>query len=57
MANLPEQIRKQVEAAQSLVDTQYGTGKPADVVVGQSPKAGEQVPAGSSVVIFVSSGK
>ena len=30
MANLPEQIRKQIEAAQSLVDTQYGTGKPAD---------------------------
>jgi len=34
-----------------------GTGKPADTVVGQSPKAGEQVAAGSSVVVFVSSGK
>jgi hypothetical protein len=28
MANLPEQIRKQIDAAQSLVDTQYGK-KPA----------------------------
>jgi beta-lactam-binding protein with PASTA domain len=33
------------------------TGKPADSVVGQSPKAGEQVASGGSVVIFVSSGK
>ena len=33
-----------------------GTGKPADIVAGQSPAAGEQVAAGSSVVIFVSSG-
>jgi beta-lactam-binding protein with PASTA domain len=34
-----------------------GTGKPADSVVSQSPKAGEQVANGSSVVVFVSSGK
>ncbi|HEY5539927.1 MAG TPA: PASTA domain-containing protein [Coriobacteriia bacterium] len=34
-----------------------GTGQPADTVVGQSPKAGEQVAPGSSVVVFVSSGK
>jgi beta-lactam-binding protein with PASTA domain len=34
-----------------------GTGKPADTIAGQSPKAGEAVAAGSSVVIFVSSGK
>lgn len=30
MANIPEQIRKQIEAAQSLVDAQYGSGKSAE---------------------------
>ena len=34
-----------------------GTGKPADQVVDQSPKAGDKAEAKSSVVIFVSSGK
>lgn len=33
------------------------TGKPAEQVVGQSPAAGAQVAAGSTVVVFVSSGK
>jgi len=34
-----------------------GTGQTADAVVGQLPKAGEQVAPGGSVVVFVSSGK
>lgn len=33
------------------------TGQPAGTVVGQSPKAGEQVTANGTVVLFVSSGK
>jgi hypothetical protein len=44
MANLPEQLRKQVEAAQSLVDSHYGVKKPeaadvTDVVPKPAPEA------------------
>lgn len=47
MANLPEQIQKQIEAAQSLVDAQYGKGKPEptdkDVTDVEPKPAGEVV--------------
>jgi hypothetical protein len=46
MANIPEQIRKQIEAAQSMVNTQYGK-KPADSSVTDveiKPAAGAVAP-------------
>ena len=46
MANIPEQVRKQIEAAQSLVDTQYGK-KPAaaEDVTDVTPKPAAEVVA------------
>lgn len=42
---------------ESLPVSVNGTGKPQNEVVAQTPSADEQVPAGSSVVIFYSSGQ
>ena len=45
MANIPEQVRKQIEAAQSLVDSQYGK-KPADAdVTDVDPKPAAEIVA------------
>ena len=45
MANLPEQIQKQIDAAQSLVDAQYGKPKPAATTSDQEVTDVEQKPA------------
>jgi hypothetical protein len=45
MANIPEQIRKQIEAAQSLVDTQYGKKPTAENVTDVEPKPAAEVVA------------
>ena len=45
MANIPEQIRKQIEAAQSLVDTQYGRKPVGSEVTDVEPKPAAEVVA------------
>jgi hypothetical protein len=45
MANIPEQVRKQIEAAQSLVDTTYGKKPAAEGVTDVEPKPAVEVVA------------